>query len=323
MILKYEQIILHIKKSVREGRLKMGDPLPSINSICTQFKTARETVVKAYKLLKNEELIESKPGKGFFLIKETVDYKPSIFLLLNSFNPYMEVLYNAFKKELKDDYNLDVYFHHHNIDVFRSLIAQNKGKYQSYVIKPFLNKEIPSILNNLKDEYLMIIDRQEYIKPEYSYICQDFSNGFYSGLESIIDRIRTYSSINYIHSENNTHPLESEVSFIKFSRAYSLKNSLIKNFTGNCLKKGSAYIVLADEDMIQILQVCRNNNWIPGKDLGIISYNDTPMNEFISGGITAISTDFTQMGKEASIYAKNRSHIRKINGTQLILRRSI
>jgi DNA-binding LacI/PurR family transcriptional regulator len=34
-----------------------------------------------------------------------------------------------------------------------------------------------------------------------------------------------------------------------------------------------------------------------GKDIGIISYNETPWKEFILNGITTISTDFHKMGE--------------------------
>ncbi len=34
-----------------------------------------------------------------------------------------------------------------------------------------------------------------------------------------------------------------------------------------------------------------------GKDVGVISYNDTPLKEILSDGITTVSTDFIHMGK--------------------------
>ncbi|MGL1890902.1 MAG: GntR family transcriptional regulator [Spirochaetaceae bacterium] len=323
MVLKYEKVILHIKIEVIKGNLKVGDPLPSINSVCKQFSTARETVVKAYKLLKDEGLIESKPGKGFFLIRETVDYKPSIFLMLNSFNPYMEVLYNSFKDELKDEYNLDVYFHHNNIDVFKSLISENRGKYQSFVIKPFLHPDVPGLLDILEDEYVMLLDRDEYISPKYSYICQDFSNGFYSGLESTIEKIKKYNSISYVYSNKNPHPQKTEQSFIQFSTDFNLTYSIINDLKPTDVVKNRSYIVLSDLELLTILKVSKSNNWVLGRDIGLISYNDNPINQFISGGLTAISTNFAQMGQEAANYAKKKSVIQKIIKPSLILRNSI
>jgi len=323
MVLKYEKVILHIKKEVSLGHLKIGAPLPSINSICKQFLTARETVVKAYKLLKEEGLIESIPGKGFFLIRESVDYKPSIFLMLNSFNPYMEVLYNSFKDELKDSFNLDVFFHNNNIEVFKSIISEKRGRYQSFVIKPFLHPGVPDIIGELKGEYVMLLDRDNYITKEHSYICQDFTNGFYTGLKSILDKIKSYSRIAYVYSKKNPHPKDSEFSFVQFSKDFGLNHSIISDLKEKDVVKNRVYIVLSDKELLTILTVAKVNNWVLGRDLGVISYNDNPINEFISGGITAISTNFSQMGIEAANCAKNNTVIQKIIKPSLILRNSI
>lgn len=315
--LKYEKIINHIKNQISEGLLKVGDPLPSINNISSQFSAARETVVKAYKILKDEGLIESRRGKGYFLLKETLDYKPSIFLMLNSFNPYMEVLYNAFKKQLNNLYNIDIYFHHNNIEVFKSLIRENRERYQSFVIKPFVHDEVPKLLQELDDKYLLILDRPEYITPESPFICQDFRHGFYTGLVELLPRLHKYDQISFITSSTNPHPPESEKSFIEIARKQKLSYTSISDLKENDILKNSAYIVVSDDDLIQILKKAKSENWKVGEDIGILTYNDSPLYEFISGGITSISADFEEMGIQAAIYAKNRAKVQKIIPTTL------
>lgn len=48
-----------------------------------------------------------------------------------------------------------------------------------------------------------------------------------------------------------------------------------------------------------------------GEDVGVISYNETPLKKFILNGITTISTDFEKMGKMAAelIKNKNKQHV--------------
>ncbi|MNN83807.1 DNA-binding transcriptional repressor EbgR [compost metagenome] len=46
---------------------------------------------------------------------------------------------------------------------------------------------------------------------------------------------------------------------------------------------------------------------IIGKDVGIISYNETPLKKFILNGITTISTDFEMMGRMAAELIINKS----------------
>jgi DNA-binding LacI/PurR family transcriptional regulator len=42
-----------------------------------------------------------------------------------------------------------------------------------------------------------------------------------------------------------------------------------------------------------------------GKDVGVISYNETPLKKIILKGITTISTDFEAMGAEAARIIQN------------------
>jgi len=48
-----------------------------------------------------------------------------------------------------------------------------------------------------------------------------------------------------------------------------------------------------------------------GKNIGIISYNETPWKRFLIDGITTISTDFKKMGEVAAQMVLNneRKHI--------------
>ena len=54
-----------------------------------------------------------------------------------------------------------------------------------------------------------------------------------------------------------------------------------------------------------------------GQDVGIISYNETPLKEVLLDGITVISTDFENLGKKAAeiilknqgVYMENPFHV--------------
>ena len=59
-----------------------------------------------------------------------------------------------------------------------------------------------------------------------------------------------------------------------------------------------AYIIIEESDLVNLVKQARDKNFKPGKDIGIISYNDTPLKELL--GITVISTDFKLMGETAA-----------------------
>jgi DNA-binding LacI/PurR family transcriptional regulator len=50
---------------------------------------------------------------------------------------------------------------------------------------------------------------------------------------------------------------------------------------------------------------------VVGRDVGVISYNETPLKKIILNGITTISTDFKMMGEQAAqlILSKSKEHI--------------
>jgi DNA-binding LacI/PurR family transcriptional regulator len=54
-----------------------------------------------------------------------------------------------------------------------------------------------------------------------------------------------------------------------------------------------------------------NDNLVIGKQVGIISYNETPLKEIILDGITTISTNFREMGKTAArlVLEKSKDHV--------------
>ena len=57
-----------------------------------------------------------------------------------------------------------------------------------------------------------------------------------------------------------------------------------------------------------------------GKDIGIIAYNESPINEIILDGLTVFSTDFEQMGKLAGEIILNKT-INKIKCDFKLIRR--
>ncbi|MCH5686132.1 hypothetical protein LWM68_18865 [Niabella sp. W65] len=48
-----------------------------------------------------------------------------------------EQLYRTLLDNLKNKADIDIYFHHHNYQVFEKLVKENIGKYTHYVIATF------------------------------------------------------------------------------------------------------------------------------------------------------------------------------------------
>lgn len=52
-----------------------------------------------------------------------------------------------------------------------------------------------------------------------------------------------------------------------------------------------------DRDLVKVVKAAQEVNLEIGMDIGIISYNDTPLKKVVANGITTISTDVVAMGK--------------------------
>ena len=63
----YEQICSQIKGLIMSGKLKEGDPLPSMRTLAQDLRVSVITTKKAYELLERDGLIESYTGKGSFV----------------------------------------------------------------------------------------------------------------------------------------------------------------------------------------------------------------------------------------------------------------
>src|SRR2546422_4071281 len=63
----YRQLRDRVVHMILEGVLKEGDPLPSVRSVAAEYQVNPLTVLKAYQELVDEQLIESRRGRGMFI----------------------------------------------------------------------------------------------------------------------------------------------------------------------------------------------------------------------------------------------------------------
>ena len=63
----YLQLADQIRYAAASGRLRPGEPLPSLRPLAEELRVNRNTIAKAYAELESQGIIETIPGKGFFL----------------------------------------------------------------------------------------------------------------------------------------------------------------------------------------------------------------------------------------------------------------
>jgi DNA-binding transcriptional regulator YhcF (GntR family) len=303
----YKQIVASIHEAISSGILKNGDMLPSVNAIAAEHSLARGSIFKAYNELKTAGIIDSTPGKGYFVTSTNIQAKKNIFLLLSTFNPYREVLYNAFIGQIKSQATVDLYFHHHNISVFETLVQNHAAYYNTFVIMPETNKKTEGILKQLDPKKLYILDSGlNEFGNRYPCVCQNYEKDISGILKAHFEQLGRYKRIILLFPDNIK--TEGVVNgFIATFKKTDFPARVIRNTADYEPQQFDCCITMDDIDLVKLMRAARKNKWKLGKDIGILSYNETPLKSVIADGITTITTDFEQMGRSvADMIIKNK-----------------
>ena len=315
---KYQQIIDSIIHNISVGNLTMDQKIPSINLFSEEFYLSRDTVEKAYSILKERNIITAIRGKGFYISRTKLISKTNILFLVNKLSSYKLKTYNCFIENIGNNSHTDLHIYHCDETLFLNLLDKNKSAYDYYIIMPhfkteelkhtsFTDKVIKAI-NTLPQEKLIILDN---IKPElkgnHIEIFQDFENDIYNALIEGLDKIKEYKKIILIYPEKAIYPYPKRIlhGFRKFCVKYKLDFEILeKVYDDMILKKGDLFITIEESDLVNLVKQVREDEFKLGSEIGIISYNDTPLKELL--GITVMSTDFKVMGETTAKMILNK-----------------
>ena len=309
---KYQQIIDSIIHNISEGNLTMGQKIPSINMFSEEFYLSRDTVEKAYSILKQRNIINAIRGKGYYINRTKLISKVNILFLINKLSSYKLRTYNSFINSIGANSHTDLIIYHCDESLFLNLLEKNKAAYDYYVIMPhfktddlkhtsFTNNAIKAI-KKLPLEKLVILDNIKLeIKGKHVEIYQDFENDIYNALKGGVDKIKAYEKIILFYPEKAVYPYPRRIlhGFRKFCVEFKLDFEILdQTFDNMIIKRGDLFITIEESDLVNLVKQAKEDEFILGKDIGIISYNDTPLKDLL--GITVVSTDFKIMGETAA-----------------------
>ena len=318
-VLKFQQLVDAIMNSICQNQLKSGEMLPSVNQIMSECQVSRDTVFKAYAELKKRGVVESVPNRGYFVTKNIT----KVFLFLDTFKAYKEVLYGSFRKNLPKNIGVDLHFHHYNINVFEKIINDSLGKYSKYVIMNFDHPKVPKLIAKIPEDHLLIIDWKVNVSETHSTVYQDFGESVYQSLKANVNEISKYQEFTFYYPEFTYHPKIAIDYFEMFCNDNGIKHSIIYDSEQFKIKQGSLYFLVSDRTLANFLDQCEEQGFEPGREVGVISYNETPMKKYVKNGITVISTDFELMGKKAAEFVVTNKPVQYKVPTTLKLRSSL
>lgn len=316
---KVQQLVDSLLRSINFKMLREGDALPSVNDLMKESGLSRDTVFKSYSELKRRGIVEAIPNKGYFVTRS----QKQVFLFLDTFKAYKEVLYNSFKQSLPKNVMVDINFHHYNYELFESIIRNSIGKFNSYIVMNFDHPKIPAIINEINPDKLLLIDWPINAGDGQARVYQDFGESVYRCLASGWHLLRKYTELVCVYPEYTFHPIESVENVSRFCEHNNLDCSILYDIQDLDIQIGKVYFVFEDIDLAAVLEQANRKKFKLREDYGIISYNDTPMKKFISDGISVISTDFKLMGQKAAEFAISNNKLDYLVPTELIIRESL
>ncbi len=319
---KYKQIIDSVYDSIERKILKKGDKVPSINQICSDYGLSRDTVMLAFNTLKEKGILISHPGKGYYINSVEIQYEEKIFVLFDELNAFKEDLYNSLMDNLKGNASVEVFFHHFNYKVFKTLINESIGHYTSYIIMPATFDNTSQLIQKLPRDKVFILDRLKPDLKNYPVVYQDFGKDFYDALVDGLPYLNKYRKLIFVNT-GGKEPVQRVSGFEQFCKENNFEYEVIKSITGIKPSVYEAYFLISDYDLVKMVKIAKYYKLKLGKKFGIVSFNDTMLKEVVAGGITTISTNFTEMGETLAkmVLTRNCSQVR--NPSRLILRNSL
>ncbi|MFP5438299.1 MAG: GntR family transcriptional regulator [Bacteroidia bacterium] len=323
---KYKQIVDSILGDIAKGNIRVGEKIPSINELSEMCYLSRDTVEKAYKLLRDRKTIVSVKGKGYYITRtEKVD-KINIFFLINKPSTYKMLIYDSFVNAISGYGQVDMFLYHCDESLFINALERNMGAYDYYVVMShfrdensnhvsYTDKVIKVIEQIPKDKLIMMDNTKPGIKGEYATIYQDFKNDIYNALKEGLDKIQKYDKVILVYPSKAVNPYPRRIvhGFQRFCAEFDIDFEILEEIYEDMEFEGKdVYITIQERDLVNLMRQVRDKKLQLGRDLGIISYNETPLKELL--GITVISTDFVAMGESAAhMITKNRKeHVKNV-----------
>lgn len=301
---KYLQLTNSIKNAIVAGKIKKDDLLPSINELSYGLEISRDTAEKGYKHLKSLGIVNSVPGKGYYIANTDFRQKLRIFLLFNKLSAHKKIVYDAFVSALGEDAAIDFYIYNNDFALFKNLLENKKEDYSHYVIIPHFiegGEESHRLINAIPKEKLVLMDKLlPGVEGKYAAVYENFEQDIYNALEQARDQLSKYHTLKIIFPHKSYYPNEIIKGFNRFCQQYAFSHKIVNDISTEPIQEGEVFINLMEADLVTLIERIISLKLKVGEQVGVISYNETPLKKVILNGITTISTDFYQMGQMAA-----------------------
>jgi len=326
-VTKIDQVVQAIVTAIERGKIKPGERLTSIKAFSIENKIAKDTVEKAYNILKQQRYIAAVKGKGNYVL----EYRSKalrVLLMFNKLSSYKKVIYEAMVRTFGKKAKVDLAVHHYDPKIVEEIIGKNEGQYDYYVLMPHFFedvnlKHLHAVLATVPPDQLVFLDKDlSTYKESCLRVYQDFKQDVYEALgkqDHLI--IPKYKELILVFPPDTHHPPEIIDGMKIYCAERKLKFNQISSVDMHELKKEALYIVLTEDDLGYLLKKIRLSDYFLGADIGLISFNETVLKELLD--ITVMTTDFDLMGERVAMLMLAGKQANERNTFKTIIRGSL
>lgn len=300
---KYKQVVNLILSDIEAGIFKNGQRIPSINETSEELLLSRDTVEKAYVYLKENNVLSSVRGKGYYVNKINIQQNIKIALIINKLSNYKRNIYYSLSENMGSKANVDVFIYNYNIEQLDEIVSNQLSNYDYFVILPHFKKDnadIESVIRKIPKEKVLLVDRNLESLKDYPVVYQEYEKDIQSALKQGLGLIKKYTKINLVFPVNEYYSKNIIRGFQIFCQVNNLQFSIIDQLTEDLVQKGESFVLISDNDLYKFIKISKSKNWKLGKDVGVVAYNDSVVKELLEEGITTISTNHSEIGRIAA-----------------------
>lgn len=312
----YKQLVTQVENALHDGSMRAGEQLPSMNILAAQLNISRETVKKAYGILVEKELIVPKHGKGFYAADLQSSGRPQVLVIFDKLSVYKQILYNAFAESLGGNAEVTIVNHNQSVDLLEYFLDNYLDTFDYYVVTPHFpldgksQERAVKQISRIPNRKLIMLD---HLQPNYpgnifGAVYQDFENDIYEGLSQGLGYSRQIPALRVITLPTSLYGPSIHKGVERFCTEHGIPVEFHHSAPKD-IHAGDTFLVLnsqLDAGLVTLAHEIHASGLEIGKDVFIISYNESEMNELVLGGLTTVSTDFAQMGRIAAGMILNR-----------------
>ena len=171
---RYKQIVHALEQDILNGKYKVGDKIPSINSWRIRTGLSRSSIILAFRELQARGIIESEQSIGYFVKSTRIEILHHILLIFGVTSLFKEDLIKSITRSLGGGVQVDIMFHNADRDTFNILLDQVAGKYTIYVLTCWKFDNIENRLRKLGGKVILVDNFVKSLRGKFSSAYQDF-----------------------------------------------------------------------------------------------------------------------------------------------------